>query len=77
MPVCNPGRGQRLVQRCQGLGRTTCSHPALRERAVQVNKEVGLHGMGKRAIRHLLGTGRITETIESVSKPAHKAVMLC
>ena len=43
---------------------------------MQVNDEIGLDGMRQRVVCHLLGLGRITDTVQGVGEPDLQAVVL-
>ena len=70
VPGRDPGRGQRPVQRGQGLRGLARQHAALRQRPVQVHQDIGLGGVLQRAVRHLLGRGPVADAVQGVGQPA-------
>ena len=76
VPRRDPGRGERPVQRGQGLRGRACPHAALRQRPVQVHEEIGLGGLFQRAVRHPFGLGQVTYAVERVGESAGQPAVL-
>jgi hypothetical protein len=70
-----PGGSQGLIQPGQGLGEPAHPHPALGQRPVQVNEEIGLDGQRQGPGGRPLGLGRIADPVHSVREPGHQTVV--
>ena len=76
VPGGDPGLGQGLVQRGQGLGEPAGHRAALGQRPVQVDEEIGVGGGGEPALGDPLGLGRVADPVQRLREPAQQAVVL-
>ena len=76
VPVGDSRRIQGTLQRGQRLRELADPHPALRQRPVQVDEQIGLDRMGQRPAGHLFGLRRVADPVEGVREAAHQEVMV-
>ena len=74
VPAGDAGALKRLVERGDGLRRPAYPDPALRERAVQVDEEVGVDCVRERTIRDLLGSRGIADPVEPLGQVPDQVV---